>query len=86
MTWPGNVQTDNATPIVPTNSDACCASADTSPRERPQAAAAPATCDWQKKILSEYHQKKNKKKWGGKSASLVASYMNLAPVWQPLKI
>lgn len=43
VTCPGNVQTDNATPIVPTISDARLASAATSARGRPQAAAAPAT-------------------------------------------
>lgn len=43
VTCPGSVQTDKATPIVPTSSDACCASAATSARERPAAAAAPAT-------------------------------------------
>jgi len=37
------VQTLKATPIVPTISDACLASAATSSRERPAAAAAPAT-------------------------------------------
>lgn len=41
--WPGKVHTDNATPIVPIISDAHFASAATSLRERPAAAAAPAT-------------------------------------------
>lgn len=44
VAWPGNVQTDNATPIVPTISDARLASAATASRERPDAAAAPAIC------------------------------------------
>lgn len=43
VAWPGSVQTDNATPIVPITSDACWASAATSARDRPAAAAAPAT-------------------------------------------
>lgn len=43
VTWPGSVQTERATPIVPTISDAYFASAATSSRERPAAAAAPAT-------------------------------------------
>lgn len=37
------MQTDNATPIVPITSDARLASAATSARDRPAAAAAPAT-------------------------------------------
>lgn len=44
VTCPGSVQTDSATPIVPTISDAHFASAATSASERPAAAAAPATC------------------------------------------
>ena len=44
VTCPGNVQTESATPIVPTTSDACFASAATSARDKPASAAAPATC------------------------------------------
>lgn len=40
---PGSEQTVSATPMVPTISDACFASAATSSKERPAAAAAPAT-------------------------------------------
>lgn len=49
VTRPGSVPTDRATPIVPTISDACFASAATSSTERPAAAAAPATCHIQQK-------------------------------------
>jgi len=37
------VQTESATPIVPTTSDACFASAATAARDKPASAAAPAT-------------------------------------------
>ena len=43
VTCPGNVQTESATPIVPTTSDACFASAATATRDKPASAAAPAT-------------------------------------------
>lgn len=62
VTRPGKLQTDNATPIVPIISAACFASAATAEREKPQAAAAPATFIMQNnswKIFNENNWKTN---------------------------